>query len=237
MRQQKAAVAISRLANKGTCRDPFGVITRPAARRLGSLVAGGPVLLGGSGDAELSAVVRYGTDCRWRVVGHLPGPRSDLSVVPGLRGLLVVGGYDGVGSPRQVLQSQDGRRFRAFARLRTAVRYPAAITVGGSVWIFGGENRQGPVRTVQQIDLTSRTVRTAGKLPHPLAHASVLSIGGRILLIGGRTTTATSPTRCGGSARPGTTSPAQGGCLTRWATLESGRLGVAPTFLARIHGS
>jgi N-acetylneuraminic acid mutarotase len=178
---------VFRVDTQGRIVTRLASLPAPLHDAAGMLVAGRPVLIGGGGFAELSAAVGYGTDRRWRVVGHLPGPRSDLSVVPGTHGLLVVGGYDGVGSPRVVLQSQDGRRFRAFARLRTAVRYTAAVTVGGSVWIFGGENRQREVRTVQQIDLESRTVRTAGLLPHPLAHASVLAIDSRILLIGGRT--------------------------------------------------
>ena len=115
---------VFRVDTQGRIVTRLASLPAPLHDAAGMLVAGRPVLIGGGGFAELSAVVRYGTDRRWRVVGHLPGPRSDLSVVPGTHGLLVVGGYDGVGSPRDVLQSQDGRRFRAFARLRTACATP-----------------------------------------------------------------------------------------------------------------
>ena len=112
MRGDVSSNLVFRLDARGRVVTRLASLPAPLHDASGMLVAGRPVLFGGGGDAELSAVVRYGTDRRWRVVGHLPGPRSDLSVVAGTRGLLVVGGYDGVGSPRQVLQSQDGRRFR-----------------------------------------------------------------------------------------------------------------------------
>jgi N-acetylneuraminic acid mutarotase len=153
----------------------------------GAEVGGRTVVLGGGNSRELSAVESARPGEKWKVFGHLPGSRSDLSALATPRGLLVVGGYDGVGSPRSVLVSADGRAFAPFTWLRHGVRYPAVILVGSSVWVFGGEDAGRELQITQVIDLATKKVRKSRSLPTPLGHEAVTRVGSRILLMGGRT--------------------------------------------------
>lgn len=163
-------------------------LTEPVHDAAGAKVNGRTLVLGGGNGRELSAVESARPGHSWKVTGHLPGTRSDLSALVTPRGLLVVGGYDGVGSPRTVLASADGRAFTPFTRLRHGVRYAAVLLVGNSVWVFGGEDSGRELKTTQVIDLATRRVRTSRSLPMPLGHAAVTRVGSRILLMGGRTT-------------------------------------------------
>lgn len=163
-------------------------LTEPVHDAAGTQVGNRLIILGGGSSSELSAVESTTGDRRhWRIQGHLPSPRSDLSVAATSDGLLVIGGYDGLRSPRDVLVSADGRSFSTFARLRRGVRYAAVILVGDSAWVLGGEDHGGELQTTQIIDLKTGQVRLGHQLPTPLGHAAVALVGARILLMGGRT--------------------------------------------------
>lgn len=161
-------------------------LPQPIHDAAGVSLAGRPTVVGGGGAVELSAVRSYGADRAWHVVGHLPVARSDLSVVAVSGGFLVIGGYDGASSPRQVLRSTDGRTFAVFATLRHSVRYAAAVNARGAVWLFGGEDHNRELSIVQRIDLHSGAVTDSSRLPHALGHAAAALIGDRILVMGGR---------------------------------------------------
>jgi N-acetylneuraminic acid mutarotase len=163
-------------------------LVEPIHDGAGTRLGDGMIIVGGGNTSELS-VVEASTGIRrpWRVRGRLPTTRSDLSVTTTTSGVLVIGGYDGLGSPRQVLRTDDGRSFTAFASLRQGVRYAAVVPSGNLVWVFGGEHRGRELRTTQVIDLAARTVRLGPRLPMPLGHAAVMLAGSRILLMGGRT--------------------------------------------------
>ena len=154
----------------------------------GNQLGGRLIIVGGGGGSELSAVESTTGDRRpWRIQGHLPSPRSDLSVAATSHGLMVIGGYDGLSSTREVLVSDNGRSFSTFAHLRRGVRYAAVILVGDSAWVFGGEDQGRELRTTQVIDLKTRQVLLGHQLPTPLGHAAVALVAARILLMGGRT--------------------------------------------------
>ncbi len=163
-------------------------LVEPIHDGAGTQVGNRMIILGGGNTSELSAVESTTGDRQpWRVRGHLPSTRSDLSVVATTHGLLVVGGYDGRSSPREVLGSTDGRSFTTASSLRRGVRYAAVVRAGNSVWVFGGEDQGRELRTSQVVDLDAKEVRLAPRLPTPLGHAAVMVVGSRILLMGGRT--------------------------------------------------
>lgn len=163
-------------------------LVEPIHDGAGTQVGDEMIIVGGGNTSELSAVESSTRDRQpWRVRGRLPTTRSDLSVTTTTRGVLVIGGYDGLGSPRQVLRTSDGRSFTTFASLRQGVRYAAVVPAGNLVWVFGGEDRGRELRTTQVIDIAARTVRLGPRLPMPLGHAAVTLAGSRILLMGGRT--------------------------------------------------
>jgi N-acetylneuraminic acid mutarotase len=161
----------------------------PVHDTAGTLSATGDVLVVGGGNATEQGVVQRfdpGAD-RWSVVGHLPRPRSDLTVVRNGGTLLTVGGYDGVRPAEPtVLASRYGESWTTRARLVDPVRYPATAVLDGTVWVFGGERSGRQVDTVQRLGLRSGRASLAGHLPTPLGHATAVAVGTRVLLVGGR---------------------------------------------------
>ena len=160
----------------------------------GTLVSGHSVVMGG-GNAVEQSVVQERSGTGWRAVGHLPAPRSDLTSVSGHGATYVVGGYDGQ-SPAlaDVLRTRDARSWTTVARLRMPVRYAAAVLVGTSLWVFGGEVAGRMVAAVQRVDLRTGRARLAGRLPIALGHSVAVRLGGSVLLAGGRTRSG-APTR------------------------------------------
>lgn len=149
--------------------------------------APGPLVIGGGNSSEQD-VVQGRSGAGWAVVGHLPQPRSDLSVVDVNGRILVLGGYRGTGTAEAgVLASTNGSSWQQVGRLRLAVRYAATAVVGSEVWVIGGE-RAGVMQTaIQRFDATTGRTTVIGHLPAPLGHASAVVLGGRILVVGGRT--------------------------------------------------
>lgn len=153
---------------------------------------GRELVLGGGNASEQDVVQERPTDGPWRVSGRLPSPRSDLAAV-GLAGrVYVVGGYAGT-TPAlpDVLVQTSGRRWEVLGELSIAVRYAAVALAQGAIWVFGGERNGAMVDAIQRIDLRTGRVRVVGHLSSPLGHASAVTFGSRILIIGGRTGTDT----------------------------------------------
>lgn len=149
--------------------------------------ADGPLVIGGGNAAEQSVVQRW--DGRaWRIVGHLPQPRSDLVAATLAGRVVVLGGYNGTRAAEPgILSSTDGRTWRSIGMLPVPVRYPASALAGGAIWLFGGES-SGAMRTaIQRVDPATGEARIAGRLPVPLGHAVAMPFGDRILIAGGRT--------------------------------------------------
>lgn len=154
----------------------------------GASANGSPVVLGGGNASEQDVIQVAGSDGRWRVTGHLPGPRSDLSAVTVGRRVVVLGGYDGtVPALADILLSTNGGAFHVVGRLPLPVRYAAVAYLHGYIWVFGGERNGVEVSAIQRIDLSTGRAAIVGHLPVGLGHASAAALGDRILLIGGRT--------------------------------------------------
>ncbi len=154
----------------------------------GALVNGRPAVLGGGAATELGAVQRLAADGAWHATGSLPGARSDLGALSYGGTAVVVGGYDGVRLPRQLLDTRDGRRFATLGTLPAGVRYAAVARIGRTAWVIGGERGGRELTTVHAVDLRSGRVRATRQLPRATGHAAAVVLGGRILLVGGRTT-------------------------------------------------
>lgn len=136
---------------------------------------------------------------RPRIVGRLPQPRSDATGISMGGILFVVGGYDGSVADPTVLATRNGHTFTGVADLPVPVRYPAVATLGGRIYVIGGQATHGPdagqaVDTVQVIDPARRTAAVIAHLPSPLTGASAATVAGNIYLLGGRATAATTAT-------------------------------------------
>jgi N-acetylneuraminic acid mutarotase len=174
-------------------RTRLGTLADAVHDAAGGVLQGRPTVLGGGASSSLS-VVQQGS-VRWRVASHLPGPRSDLSATSVGNGLVVVGGYDGVQSPRTVLETTDGRHFHVVARLPQGVRYAGVAAMHGQVWVLGGEENGRELREVYRVDPATGRVARAGRLPGPLGHEAVVAVGDRLLVLGGRPATDTATDR------------------------------------------
>lgn len=163
-----------------------GRLAVPLHDAAGAVIAGRPTVVGGGGATELSVVQARGPEGRWRVTGHLPGARSDLSVVAAGGSGLVIGGYDGSSTPLAVLRT-DGSSVRAVGRLPQGLRYSGTARVGREVYVLGGEVDGRELDEVLRLDVRTGRVRTLAPMPCALGHEAVVAVGDRLLVMGGRT--------------------------------------------------
>ncbi len=153
-----------------------------------ALVEGVPEVIGGGNAAEQDVVQSATAGGGWRVSGRLPSPRSDLTAITVGDRTFLVGGYDGtMPALPDILVSTASGGFDAFGRLKVPVRYAAVASAAGALWVCGGERSGVEVDAIQRIDLGTGRVRVVAHLTRALGHASAISLGGRILLMGGRT--------------------------------------------------
>lgn len=151
-------------------------------------LAGGTELVVGGGNAAEQAVVQARSGGGWHVIGRLPQARSDLSVVSVGGRSLAIGGYDGTRPAEpDILTTTDGRSWSVTGRLPVPVRYAATAVADGAVWVFGGEVARAMQTVVQRIDAATGHASVAAHLPQRLGHATACVLGGRVLLLGGRT--------------------------------------------------
>lgn len=166
---------------------PVASLPIPVHDVAGGRFDGDPAVFGGGNASEQSAIQRFSSGS-WRVVGHLPTTRSDLSVAEVDKTSYVVGGYDGSGQPRDVMAQSNGS-LRVAGRLLTGVRYSATVVVGSAIYLFGGEAGGSQLDIVQRIDVGTGKTTEVARLPAALGHASAALLNGRVLLMGGRTST------------------------------------------------
>ena len=161
-------------------------LATPVHDTAGGHFRGSPAVFGG-GNATEQSVVQVLTGGTWTRTAQLPTTRSDLSVVTAAGSTLVIGGYDGTATPRDVLRVGTEGTITPAGPLRQGVRYAATAVVGTRVYVFGGEVDHRELDAVQELDATTGHTRVVGRLPGGLGHASAVSVGNRILLLGGRT--------------------------------------------------
>ncbi len=172
--------------------DPATGRTRSAgklaipAHDAGGAVLGGAAFVFGGGEKKTVDAVQRVTSSGTSIVGHLPSPRSDLSVVERDGVAYIVGGFDGMTYLRPVLSTLDGVHFRTLALLAVAVRYAAVVAVNDSIYVFGGVLPNGESDAVQRIDLATGRCSIVARLERSLSHSSAIVAGADVYLIGGR---------------------------------------------------
>lgn len=158
----------------------------PVHDAAGGRYAGAPAVFGG-GNATEQSLVQALRGPAWARVDRFPTTRSDLSVLTLPQGTVGLGGYDGTREPRAVFVQQGSTRMQARGRLARGVRYAATAALGDTVFILGGEVAGSELDQVQAYDVRTGRSRVVATLPRPLGHAMAVAVGGRILLMGGRT--------------------------------------------------
>lgn len=177
---------ITRVAVAGGRATAAGTLTQRVHDGAGAELGGAVVVFGG-GPNEGTDVVERLRSAGTSVIGHLPGPRSDLAAATDGATAYVVGGYDGAHAVGDVLATSDGTHFRTVATLPTPVRYPAVWVAGGRLLVFGGDVASGETTAIQAVDLRSGKASQVGTLPQPVGHAVAVALGGRVWIAGGRT--------------------------------------------------
>lgn len=167
----------------GAVQAPLAV---PVHDTAGATAAGGALVIGGGNTSEQS-VVQQLVNGTWKVVGHLPTTRSDLSAATIGPTTYVLGGYDGsTPAVATVLSSTDGRTWTKAGTLADPVRYAAAAVWNGKIYLFGGEVSGVEKNVVQEFDPATGTTKPIALMPASLGHATAVTVGDRILFIGGR---------------------------------------------------
>ena len=165
---------------------PSGTLAQPLHDAAAAPGPSGMLVFGGGSTTSTDAVEALGNGGSARIVGTLPKPRSDLAAATAGNDTYLLGGYDGNALDPSVLATRDGRSFRKVATLPVPVRYPATAAAGNAVYVFGGETATGrPTDAIQQVLPGNGAARVIGHLPHPIDHASAISLGGRIYVLGG----------------------------------------------------
>jgi hypothetical protein len=183
---KSSTAGVTRIAVADGRASAAGPLTQRVHDGAGALLGGSVVVLGGGPSEGTDVVERLGP-AGSSVIGHLPGPRSDLAAATRGGTAYVVGGYAGARPVGDVLATTDGVRFTRLATLPTPVRYPAVCVVDGRLLVFGGDVAAGETATIQAVDLRSGAVTVAGSLPQPVGHAVAVALGGRVWVAGGRT--------------------------------------------------
>ena len=143
----------------GTIRQA-GSLSEPIHDAAAATLRGGDLVFGGGSATTLDAVERLLPGRTARVTGRLPQARSDLSVARVRGSAIVLGGYDGIGTPGAVLRTRDGRSFTTIAELPAPVPNAAAGVAAETGYLFGGLDRGG----VPQASIV--TVRLSRSAPH-----------------------------------------------------------------------
>ena len=162
----------------------------------GALVSGQPFVFGGGAATGVSAVQQWGSTSSHQVAS-LPEPRSDSSCASLGGTAYVAGGFDGHRLLTDVLATTDGRHFRVVAHLRQGVRYAAVaavdhwlLVIGGALATTEGTATGAQTALIQRVDVRTGRVDVVGHLPRPIAHATAVTLGGLVLVVGGRHGTA-----------------------------------------------
>jgi hypothetical protein len=178
---------------------PAGDLAAPVTGSAGVLLAGQPVIFGGTsgggtaGDGASDAPPASATVQAWRNgqsavrLGALPSARSGLAAVAVGGTAYLLGGCSAGSFAAEVLATGDGRHFRTVARLPVPVCDASAAAIGSQVWLFGGRTQAGLTDVVQHLNLSTGAAQVAGHLPYRLAGAAAFGLNGAIYLAGGRT--------------------------------------------------
>jgi YVTN family beta-propeller protein len=147
-------------------------------------VAGHTYLFGGgNGVAQLDQIIRIPAT----PAGRLPAPSSDQNAATIGGTAYVVGGYTGTRWLDTIVAFDPRRGARTVAHLPQPVRYAAVISVDGKLVAAGGSLPDGNAsRAVYEWAPGSSRVRTIGRLPSPLTHATGASLGHFAYVVGGR---------------------------------------------------
>ena len=182
--QHSTSEIVERTAGRSSVRARLPAIQHDAQ----AAVLDGQVYVFGGGDiASYAHILRFDpASGAVTVAGALPRAQSDVAVTTIGGTAFIVGGFDGVSPLDTIVAWRPGSAPRVVARLPFAIRYAAVAAAGGRLIIAGGTSVDGASDEIWSYDPADRAVVQIGSLPDPVTHASAVTVGGRVYLIGGR---------------------------------------------------
>ena len=188
---------IFRLATPAGSTSPLGTLAAAAFDAAGGQLPSGNLTMGGATPAAVGTVQVLTTPgggasspgpVSGSIVGSLPQPRAGATAVTIGPTLYILGGSGGAAPESTVLSTADGHHFRSVATLPVAVSHAAVASLGGTIYLFGGETAGGSlVDDIQSVDPTNGKTTIVGHLPQPTAGAFAAVLGGNVYVAGGIT--------------------------------------------------
>jgi Kelch motif len=178
---------------------PVGDLAVGVHDAAGARLGGRLIVFGGGNSSTVATVQAFTPASGGSVIGSLPQARSDLVATTVGDSAYVLGGFDGTAFTPDALRTTDGTSFTTLASLPVPVRYPAIAALDGKLYVFGGglsgtsEAATGDSAAIQEIDIATGQARILAQLPHTLSHATAVTVGGQVFVLGGRLDGAVSP--------------------------------------------
>jgi len=185
---QSAAIVRVPVAGSGVVSD--GHLPAPSSDQSAAAIDGTAYIVGGyTGARWLDTIVAWRPGSQSRVVARLPFALR-YSAVTTVNGTLVVAGgslENGTASSA-ILAYKPGGVVHRIGRLPAPTTHAAAATIGDVAFVIGGRGATAGsvVGSIVSVDLRTHSIRDAGTLAFARSDLAAVSLGGRILLAGGR---------------------------------------------------
>jgi N-acetylneuraminic acid mutarotase len=165
----------------------LGTVPEPFHDAAAGLIGTRLFVFGGGSSHSSSSVQSFDLATRkGSVAAHLPRPLSDVAAATIGGTIYLVGGYDDHNPRAEIYATTDGTHFRLVGWLPHGLRYPAVAASGGRLVVAGGNLASGaPSAAIYGFDPGSGQVRVLGQLATATAHASAVTLGGSVYIVGG----------------------------------------------------
>ena len=205
-----------------------GRLPAPSSDQAAAAIGGTAYIVGGyTGSRWLDTIVAWRPGARARVVGHLPTPLRYAAVASVDGRLVIAGGSkpDGTASSSVLVFAPTSGRVARLGHLPWGRTHAAAATIGSTAYVIGGRSATvgTPSAAIASVDIRTRRVRVAGRLPAALSDLAAASRPGGIVVAGGRGVAGTVGTVT--LLRPGTAS-------TRAAARPTTATAIVPALVA-----
>ncbi len=152
-------------------------------------VGGRAYLLGGyDGEAPLGSVLRSEDGSSFSEVAKLPAPARYIAVAATAGRIFAFGGELADGAPSDAIREIDPKTgaARVLGHLRQPVSHASAVSLGGRVYLLGGEVGGIASDRIWRFDPATGALAPAGRLPLPVAGGAATVVGSTAYLIGGK---------------------------------------------------
>jgi N-acetylneuraminic acid mutarotase len=177
--------SVTRLAPRTGREQADGSLPMPVSDAAAAIVHGRLTVFGGSDGQSSRAVQTLGPRGKWRPRTALPAARAGATAVTVGNTTYLVGGGRSGQPASAILSTTDGSHFITAAKLAVPVAYASAVAWAGQLLVAGGMTAKGPTDAIQRVDPRTRQAKVIGRLPRPVAAASMFVLDGQVVFAGG----------------------------------------------------